>query len=133
MCQLIAKLLKSDLSIVNCHLHSEAADFLGGLRPIRNRNENNEQVREREGGREGREGGERREGGREREGREGGERREGGRENDKDDRERRSQRDTVEWCYMYEERVHIVQYIHVHTKVRVEVRLIRLEVRGNID
>ena len=70
MCQLIAKLLKSELSIVNCNLHSEAADFLGGLRPIRNRNENNEQVREREGGREGREGGERRE---------------GGRENDKDD------------------------------------------------
>ena len=58
MCQLIAKLLKSELSIVNCHLHSEAADFLGGLRPIRNRNENNEQVREREGEREGREGGE---------------------------------------------------------------------------
>ena len=24
---------------------------------------------------------------------------------------------------MYEERVHIVQYIHVHTKVRVEVRV----------
>ena len=71
MCQLIAKLLKSELSIVNCHLHSEAADFLGGLRPIRNRNENNEQVRERERG------GERREGGG-REGREGG-------ENDEDD------------------------------------------------
>ena len=73
MCQLIAKLLKSELSIVNCHLHSEAADFLGGLRPIRNRNENNKQVRERERER----GGERREGGGEREGREGGERREG--------------------------------------------------------
>ena len=62
MCQLIAKLLKSELSIVNCHLHSEAADFLGGLRPIRNRNENNEQVRERERGREKGGRGERREG-----------------------------------------------------------------------
>ena len=77
MCQLIAKLLKSELSIVNCHLHSEAADFLGGLRPIRNRNENNEQVRERERERE-RGGGEK--GGRGRERREGGGREKGGRE-----------------------------------------------------
>uniref|UniRef100_A0A1X7TI19 Midasin n=1 Tax=Amphimedon queenslandica TaxID=400682 RepID=A0A1X7TI19_AMPQE len=44
LCQLIAKLLRSELSIVNCHLHSEAADFLGGLRPIRNRNENEKQT-----------------------------------------------------------------------------------------
>ena len=71
MCQLIAKLLKSELSIVNCHLHSEAADFLGGLRPIRNRNEINEQVSERERGGKRREGGEREKGGR-RERREGG-------------------------------------------------------------
>ena len=79
MCQLIAKLLKSELSIVNCHLHSEAADFLGGLRPIRNRNENNEQVREREGGGERREGRGREKGGRAGERREGRGREKGGR------------------------------------------------------
>jgi midasin len=33
VCQLWAKLLERPLSILNCHQHTEAADFLGGLRP----------------------------------------------------------------------------------------------------
>nr|CCC89279.1 unnamed protein product [Trypanosoma congolense IL3000] len=33
VCQLWASILKRHLSIVNCHQHSEAADFLGSLRP----------------------------------------------------------------------------------------------------
>ncbi|KEG15416.1 putative dynein heavy chain [Trypanosoma grayi] len=33
VCQLWAALLRRHLSIVNCHQHSEAADFLGSLRP----------------------------------------------------------------------------------------------------
>lgn len=37
VCQLIALLLERPLHIVNCHQHSEAADFLGSLRPSRNR------------------------------------------------------------------------------------------------
>ncbi|KAL5010016.1 hypothetical protein ScPMuIL_012321, partial [Solemya velum] len=35
VCQLYAALLQKKLNIVNCHLHTESADFLGGLRPVR--------------------------------------------------------------------------------------------------
>ena len=39
MCQLYAEIHKSCLYSVNCHLHSESADFLGGLRPVRSHSE----------------------------------------------------------------------------------------------
>ena len=39
LCQLLARLLQRKLFSINCHMHTEAADFLGGLRPIRNRNQ----------------------------------------------------------------------------------------------
>ena len=35
--QLLALLLRRPLHIVNCHAHTETADFLGGLRPVRGR------------------------------------------------------------------------------------------------
>ena len=37
VCQLYALLLGQPLHVVNCHAHSETADFLGGLRPVRSR------------------------------------------------------------------------------------------------
>lgn len=35
LCQFLACLLRRQLFTINCHLHTEAADFLGGLRPVR--------------------------------------------------------------------------------------------------
>lgn len=35
VCQLLAGLQGRDLHSINCHLHTESADFLGGLRPCR--------------------------------------------------------------------------------------------------
>ena len=35
LCQLFATLLGRNLLSINCHMHSEAADFLGGLKPVR--------------------------------------------------------------------------------------------------
>ena len=35
ICQLFAALSNQGLHTVNCHLHTETSDFLGGLRPIR--------------------------------------------------------------------------------------------------
>lgn len=35
VCQLGATLQQKQLLSINCHLHTEAADFLGGLRPVR--------------------------------------------------------------------------------------------------
>eukprot|EP01029_Cantina_marsupialis_P012772 TRINITY_DN2822_c0_g1_i4.p1 TRINITY_DN2822_c0_g1~~TRINITY_DN2822_c0_g1_i4.p1 ORF type:complete len:5400 (+),score=2320.53 TRINITY_DN2822_c0_g1_i4:448-16200(+) len=35
VCQIFAKLYSQELTIVNCHQHTETADFLGGLRPCR--------------------------------------------------------------------------------------------------
>ncbi|XP_065176268.1 midasin-like [Sycon ciliatum] len=35
VCQLLSELRKQKLYCVNCHMHSEAGDFLGGLRPVR--------------------------------------------------------------------------------------------------
>ncbi|XP_030054953.1 midasin [Microcaecilia unicolor] len=37
ICQVFAALANQDLYSVNCHLHMETSDFLGGLRPIRQR------------------------------------------------------------------------------------------------
>ncbi|XP_070579649.1 LOW QUALITY PROTEIN: midasin-like [Ptychodera flava] len=37
ICQLYAALAKQKLYTVNCHLHTETSDFLGGLRPVRHR------------------------------------------------------------------------------------------------
>ena len=42
LCQLLSKLLNRTFYSINCHIHTEAADFLGGLRPIRNRTETEE-------------------------------------------------------------------------------------------
>lgn len=36
ICQVISKIQKKELRILNCHMHTEGADFLGGLRPCRN-------------------------------------------------------------------------------------------------
>lgn len=35
ICQVMAALKNTDLLIVNCHMHTESTDFLGGLRPVR--------------------------------------------------------------------------------------------------
>ncbi|XP_055945739.1 midasin-like isoform X2 [Argiope bruennichi] len=35
MCQIFAQMCGKELYSVNCHMHSESADFLGGLRPVR--------------------------------------------------------------------------------------------------
>ncbi|PZC77928.1 hypothetical protein B5X24_HaOG202809 [Helicoverpa armigera] len=35
ICQLLAALKKRKLLSVNCHMHTESSDFLGGLRPVR--------------------------------------------------------------------------------------------------
>ncbi|RXG61650.1 Midasin [Armadillidium vulgare] len=37
VCQMIASLKKQKLYTINCHMHTEGADFLGGLRPVRDR------------------------------------------------------------------------------------------------
>ena len=39
MCQMYAQMYTSVLHSVNCHLHTESADFLGGLRPVRTHTE----------------------------------------------------------------------------------------------
>ncbi|ALC40740.1 CG13185 [Drosophila busckii] len=35
VCQLLAQIASKQLRILNCHMHTEGADFLGGLRPCR--------------------------------------------------------------------------------------------------
>jgi midasin len=35
VCQVLAELLGQELHILNCHQHTETADFIGGLRPVR--------------------------------------------------------------------------------------------------
>jgi midasin len=35
ICQVFAAAFKRKLNIINCHQHTETADFLGGLRPVR--------------------------------------------------------------------------------------------------
>ncbi|XP_050325190.1 midasin [Bactrocera neohumeralis] len=39
VCQLLASICGVQLRILNCHMHTEGADFLGGLRPCRESNE----------------------------------------------------------------------------------------------
>ncbi|KAI5703701.1 hypothetical protein M8J75_015055 [Diaphorina citri] len=39
MCQILASLHGQTLYMINCHQHTESSDFLGGLRPVRNRTE----------------------------------------------------------------------------------------------
>ena len=39
VCQLLAETAGRSLHTVNCHMHTEGADFLGGLRPVRSRPE----------------------------------------------------------------------------------------------
>jgi len=44
ICQLFASMRKSNLYMVNCHMHTEAADFLGGLRPVRSKEEGDQKL-----------------------------------------------------------------------------------------
>eukprot|EP00958_Prasinococcus_capsulatus_P008905 scaffold874_cov380-Prasinococcus_capsulatus_cf.AAC.29 len=37
ICQLFSLLLQRKLHVINCHQHSETSDFIGGFRPVRNR------------------------------------------------------------------------------------------------
>ena len=41
ICQILAALHAKRLHIINCHMHSEAADFLGSIRPVRDIDQNN--------------------------------------------------------------------------------------------
>jgi midasin len=41
VCQLLAALTHKRLHILNCHMHSEAADFLGSIRPVREAEQSN--------------------------------------------------------------------------------------------
>ncbi|XP_031637557.1 midasin [Contarinia nasturtii] len=40
ICQILASIVRRRLRILNCHMHTEGADFLGGLRPYRGNDEN---------------------------------------------------------------------------------------------
>lgn len=40
VCQLIAELNQQELISVNCHMHTESSDFIGGLRPVRDHVDN---------------------------------------------------------------------------------------------
>uniref|UniRef100_A0A452IL58 Midasin n=1 Tax=Gopherus agassizii TaxID=38772 RepID=A0A452IL58_9SAUR len=42
LCQIFAALANQKLHSVNCHLHMETSDFLGGLRPVRQRSKDKE-------------------------------------------------------------------------------------------
>ena len=44
VCQLHAAAKQQPLHSVNCHLHTEASDFLGGLRPVRARSHDDDDV-----------------------------------------------------------------------------------------
>lgn len=44
VCQMIAAMLKQKLFTINCHMHTEGADFLGGLRPVRDRSGNDDRL-----------------------------------------------------------------------------------------
>ncbi|XP_070191391.1 midasin-like isoform X1 [Littorina saxatilis] len=45
VCQLYAAMKGKQLHSVNCHLHTESADFLGGLRPVRSHSQDDSQNR----------------------------------------------------------------------------------------
>ncbi|XP_059970578.1 midasin isoform X2 [Mesoplodon densirostris] len=44
ICQVFAALAKQKLYSVNCHLHMETSDFLGGLRPVRQKPNDKEEI-----------------------------------------------------------------------------------------
>ncbi|XP_068146092.1 LOW QUALITY PROTEIN: midasin [Drosophila tropicalis] len=44
VCQLLASIANTQLRILNCHMHTEGADFLGGLRPCRGQSTNSSQL-----------------------------------------------------------------------------------------
>lgn len=44
ICQILANIVRRKLRILNCHMHTEGADFLGGLRPYRGGDENDMEV-----------------------------------------------------------------------------------------
>ncbi|KAK8382570.1 hypothetical protein O3P69_015426 [Scylla paramamosain] len=44
VCQMIAAQNNQDLYTVNCHMHSEGADFLGGLRPVRSHSDEDDRL-----------------------------------------------------------------------------------------
>lgn len=44
VCQLLCSLMDKKLFTVNCHMYTEASDFLGGLRPARRRGDMVEEV-----------------------------------------------------------------------------------------
>ncbi|KAL7987897.1 hypothetical protein Chor_006816 [Crotalus horridus] len=44
ICQIFAALANQKLYSVNCHLHMETSDFLGGLRPVRQRSKDKDEV-----------------------------------------------------------------------------------------
>ncbi|EMS12723.1 midasin, putative [Entamoeba histolytica HM-3:IMSS] len=37
VCQIVAHIMNQKLKILNCHQHTETADFIGGMRPVRNK------------------------------------------------------------------------------------------------
>ena len=43
VCQLLSRLRGQQMRVINCHKYTESADFIGSLRPVRNKN----QVKER--------------------------------------------------------------------------------------
>ena len=44
VCQMIAAQENQNLHTVNCHMHSEGADFLGGLRPVRSHSDDDDRL-----------------------------------------------------------------------------------------
>lgn len=46
VCQILADIAKKNLRILNCHMHTEGADFLGGLRPFRGDQSNEGEARQ---------------------------------------------------------------------------------------
>ena len=46
ICQILSQYHKKHLHIINCHMHSEAADFLGSMRPIRHDSTGNSEIKQ---------------------------------------------------------------------------------------
>lgn len=45
VCQLFSLVLNRRLNVINCHQHTETSDFLGGLRPVRNKERTLQELR----------------------------------------------------------------------------------------
>eukprot|EP00795_Rhopilema_esculentum_P017643 gene17642-9287_t len=45
ICQLFSNIRNTKLFSVNCHMHTESSDFIGGLRPVRQRDQDSEEMR----------------------------------------------------------------------------------------